>query len=426
MPENALVGDRTRAYARQARADAGYVLLAGLPGILTFAAVAVLTALGLALTISVAGTVIGLPLLAATGGLARRIGAVHARLLHQPIAERRTGRKGLTAAVRDGAGWKSIAYVLVRLPVAALCCYATASWLVGVVDLSYPIWWYGFRNHPPGVQLDPVAVLTVLPMGHFSINSYPATFAAAAVGALTLAAAPLLSRAAVLADRWLVRALLRPGELETRVRDLEETRALAVDDSAARLRRLERDLHDGAQARLVALAINLGMAREKLDDDRLDATRLRELVDNAQLNATEAIAELRDLARGIHPPVLDNGLPQALGTLTARSPVPVEVRVDLPVRPTQAIETIAYFCAAELLANVIKHSAAGHATLTVTQCDGVLRMVMVDDGRGGAEPRRGSGLAGLGKRVRTVDGTIAIASPAGGPTAVTVDLPLHA
>jgi signal transduction histidine kinase len=432
MPENALMATRARPFARRAWAEFGYALITGPLGIVAFAAIAALSAIGIALTVSILGTVPGLLLLTLTLGVARRLGALHGRLLGERTGTRRPRRRRrgpgrLTAAVRDGAGWRSVAYVVLRLPVAVLCVYAAASWMLGVVDLTYPLWWYGFRNHPPGVELSPLPVFSALPMVQFGIRTYAGTFAAAGIGILTLLLAPWLTRAAVTADRWLVRVLLAPGELETRVRDLEETRALAVEDSAARLRRLERDLHDGAQARLVALSINLGMAREKLDGDQLDPATLRDLVDSAQRNAAEAITELRDLARGIHPPALDGGLHQALSTLAARSTVPIELRVDLPVRPSAAIETIAYFCAAELLANVIKHSGARRATLAITGTGGgALRLVMTDDGHGGARPAAGSGLAGLGQRVRTVDGAIAIASPAGGPTAVTVELPLHA
>jgi signal transduction histidine kinase len=149
-------------------------------------------------------------------------------------------------------------------------------------------------------------------------------------------------------------------------------------------------------------------------------------VASAHQTATEAIAELRDLARGIHPPVLDGGLAGALETLVARSAVGVELTVDIPMRPTAAIETIAYFCAAELLANVIKHSAARHATIEAAQRDGMLRLRVGDDGAGGARLGGGSGLDGLAQRVRTVDGSLAISSPLGGPTVVTVELPLHA
>jgi signal transduction histidine kinase len=237
----------------------------------------------------------------------------------------------------------------------------------------------------------------------------------------------LVTRAVAAADRWLLRGLLGPGRLAERVRDLEQARAVAVDDSAALLRQVERDLHDGAQIRLAALAMHLGMAKEKLGDDGdpLDVTGARELVDAAHQGAKDALAELRDLARGIHPPVLDNGLADALATLAAGSAIPVELAADIPARPTPAIETIAYFCAAELLANAAKHSRATRIGLEATGRDGTLLLSVTDDGAGGADPD-GSGLSGLAQRVSTVDGRLEIASPPGGPTRVTVELPLRA
>jgi len=216
-----------------------------------------------------------------------------------------------------------------------------------------------------------------------------------------------------------------------RVRELEQSRARVVDDSAARLRRIERDLHDGAQAQMVAVAMKLGLAREKLGGmadrtGRADLKRVLELVDAAHHGAKEAITELRDLARGIHPPVLDDGLGTALTSLAAGSEVPVELAVDLPERPSAAIETIAYFCAAELLANVAKHSGARHATLEAVHVPGLLRLRVSDDGSGGAHVEARGGLAGLAERAGAVDGRLQVSSPPGGPTVVTVELPSHA
>ena len=228
---------------------------------------------------------------------------------------------------------------------------------------------------------------------------------------------------------WTVYRLQQHGV--SRVRELEQTRAPLVDDSAALLRRIERDLHDGAQAQMVAVAMKLGLAREKLGAtmDRTaqpDLERIFELVDAAHRSTEEAIVELRDLARGIHPPVLDHGLGTALASLAARSDVPVELAIDLPLRPSAAIETIAYFCAAELLTNVAKHSGAQHATLEVVHAPGLLRVRVMDDGSGGARLEWGGGLAGLAERVRTVDGRLQISSPPSGPTVVTVELPSRA
>ncbi len=231
-------------------------------------------------------------------------------------------------------------------------------------------------------------------------------------------------------ELWIAYRLL-VAPLPRRVRELEQTRARAVDDSAARLRRIERDLHDGAQAQMVAVAMKLGLATKRLGGmidgtGQTDLDRVLELVVAAHRGAKEAITELRDLARGIHPPVLDQGLVTALTSLAARSDLPVELVVDLPERPSAAIETIAYFCAAELLANVAKHSGARHAKLEAVHVPGLLRLRVSDDGTGGARVEARGGLAGLAERVRTVDGRLRISSPPGGPSVVTVELPSHA
>jgi signal transduction histidine kinase len=204
-----------------------------------------------------------------------------------------------------------------------------------------------------------------------------------------------------------------------------------VDASVATLRRIERDLHDGTQAQLVALAMRLGQAKEKLSESRdPDLEQVRQLVDDAHRGAKEAIVELRDLARGIHPPALDIGLEGALSTLAARSTVPSNLTVVLNDRPTPAIEAIAYFCVAELLANVAQHARASRASISCAQHGGWLRIVVRDDGNGGAQlssvGSSSSGLSGLTDRVHAVDGRLDITSPPGGPTIITVDLPLHA
>jgi signal transduction histidine kinase len=281
------------------------------------------------------------------------------------------------------------------------------------------------------VHLNPVPVVTPFDwfgQGHFQVATFPGTFAAFAAGVGMLLAAPWVTRAVVAADRWLIRGLLGPGTLAQRLRDLEHTRALAVDDAAAQLRRLERDLHDGAQVRLATLAMNLGMAKKKLGEagEVRDAAAARELVDAAHQGAKDALIELRELARGIHPPVLDNGLTDALASLAAGGAIPADLAVSIPVRPTPAIETIAYFCAAELLANAAKHSQAKRIKIEVAERAGVLVLRVCDDGCGGANPARGSGLAGLAQRVAVVDGRVGITSPRGGPTRITVELPLRA
>jgi signal transduction histidine kinase len=390
---------------------------------------------GLSVTAAV-GVAALLAVLLVTTGAARRLTAACRRLAGwllgervaapAPLADRR-----LAARLADGPGWRALAYLLLKLPVTLLELYAVAVfWGAGLVNLTYPFWWQSFRNHPASVHLSAVPVITPFDwsgQGHFTVATFPGTFAVFATGAGMLLAAPWVTRAVVAADRRLIRGLLSPGSSARRLADLERTRALAVDDAAARLRRLERDLHDGAQIRLATLAMNLGMAKKKLGDSGAvrDADAARELVDAALQGARDALSELRELARGIHPPVLDNGLPDALAGLTSGSAIPAHLACRLTARPAPAIEAIAYFCAAELLANAAKHSAASTIKIDLSERAGRLMLTVADDGRGGADPARGSGLAGLTQRAAVVDGSLTITSPPGGPTRVEVDMPLH-
>jgi signal transduction histidine kinase len=244
--------------------------------------------------------------------------------------------------------------------------------------------------------------------------------------------ASLEERAAWLEAERVARA--RMAGAAERARELQERRARAVDESAARLRRIERDLHDGAQVRLTALALALGEIKENLEADAdgaddawaQDRARTAMLVRAAHQNAKETLAELRDLARGIHPPVLDRGLGAALSALAEASATPAALSVSIAERPSPAIESIAYFCAAELLANVTKHSRASRATISVSDQDRRLLMTVTDDGAGEARLVPGGGLAGLLERVQTVDGRLDLDSPPGGPTIITIELPSHA
>ncbi|HEY6296406.1 MAG TPA: histidine kinase, partial [Streptosporangiaceae bacterium] len=214
-----------------------------------------------------------------------------------------------------------------------------------------------------------------------------------------------------------------------RARELQERRARAVDQSAARLRRIERDLHDGIQVRLTALGMMLGEIKEHLDQAGRgisDDGRIRVLVNASHQQAKETLAELRDLARGIHPPVLDRGLTAALSALADRVPVPVDISVRTAERPSAAIEAMAYFCAAELLANMTKHSGASRVAISVRDDAGRMMMTVTDNGGGGAWLAPAGGLAGLCERVQTVDGYLGIDSPPGGPTSITIELPGHA
>ncbi len=218
--------------------------------------------------------------------------------------------------------------------------------------------------------------------------------------------------------------LLSPGvteRLERRVEQLTETRAEAVDHSAAELRRLERDLHDGAQARLVALSLSLGMADSVMDKDP-DAAR--KLVSDARETTDAALGELRSVVRGIHPPVLaDRGLSGAVQALALDMAMPVRVEAELDGRPPAPVESAVYFAVAECLANIGKHAAAENAWIRLGHADGVLRVDVGDDGRGGADPQGGTGMTGVMRRLGAFDGSMMVSSPVGGPTIVTLEVP---
>lgn len=364
-------------------------------------------------------TVLGLAVLAAGVVGARGCGGLHRallrRLLGVPIEAppRFLPKPGLIGWVRSGltdaAGWRSLLYLALKLPLNISGLYLTAAvWTVGLGYLTYPLWWWLLpeQDRPATVE-------------GFSFDTWPRVLLLAAAALLLVLAAPWVTRAAVWPDVWLARALLSP----MRASRLRRSRSFAVDDAAARLRQIERDLHDGAQAQLVALAMTLGLAKEELGEGDTEAALA--LVDTAHTNAKQAIVELRDLARGIHPPVLDSGLEPALHTLATRSAVPVELHIDLPGRPSPAIETITYFTATELLTNIAKHSYARRATLVLVAVEqDRLRLTVSDDGVGGARP--GGGLAGLAARIGAVDGRIELTSPPGGPTVVVVELPVRA
>jgi signal transduction histidine kinase len=413
--------------------DLLYCGFGGFAGVVSFYALTILLAIGLIVSASILGTVFGLLLITVALRFSRRLGSLHRRLLKRLVGRQveappsfspGTGILGrLDRRLRDRAAWRGVWYSLIKLPVAAVQLYAVVLTACGLADMSYPVLWVLFHHDSAG-QVHPLVALIPIPFGgNIDVTSWVGTFPAAIAGAICVVGAAWLARGINAADGRLVRGLLGPSSMAERVSELERTRALAVDDSAAALRRVERDLHDGAQMRLAALAMNLGMAREKLGDDE----SVRELIDAAHRNAVDALADLRDLARGIHPPVLDNGLASALASLAASSAIPATVNAWIGERPAPAIETIAYFCAAELIANATKHSYANQININIfTERTGVLHLQVGDDGIGGADQAQGTGLAGLAQRVSTVDGRIDVSSPAGGPTKVTVYLPMRA
>ncbi|MDR3033694.1 MAG: histidine kinase, partial [Kitasatospora sp.] len=222
---------------------------------------------------------------------------------------------------------------------------------------------------------------------------------------------------------WTARLLEGPAQarLEHRIDQLTDRRAVVLDTQAAELRRIERDLHDGAQARLVALGLTLDRAEQLLDEDPATARRL---LGEVRSTSERALQELRDLVHGVLPPVLaDRGLPDAVRSLALDCFLDVEVTADLPGRLPAPVEGAAYFAVAELLANAGKHSGGRRVDVELRCADGRLRAVVRDDGRGGADPGRGSGLAGVRRRLAALDGTLALDSPPGGPTTVTLELP---
>ena len=283
----------------------------------------------------------------------------------------------------------------------------------------------------PVSLLDLVGLLVawVVPLGAMSVpivvRSYGTSWVAFGCGlAALLFVSPVVTRFLLDVDIALATKLLgpRPDDLRTRVRSLETSRAGVVAADDRERRRIERDLHDGAQQRLVALNMVLGRAQRRLGDDADPA--IRALLAEAKANAGEAITELRELARGLHPPVLtDRGLDAALSAVAARLPVPVTIHVVTEPRPSPTIEAIAYFVVSEALANVAKHAQATRAAVIVQRRGDRLLVQVSDDGIGGANANAGSGIAGLRDRVGGVDGTLEITSPAGGPTTLAVEMP---
>jgi signal transduction histidine kinase len=369
----------------------------------------------------VAGTVRGaLALGALQRALARRLLGVE---IEAPALPSGKGPAGWRRAVlRDRTGRRAVGCALAA-PFTAVLPYTAVAvgYVYGVLFTLHPLLapWNHHTVHEPDGSVRHVSLEL---FGH-QLDTWPRWLLPCTAGLLLLAAAPHLLRHALTPHRALLTALVGADAADRRIRTLEETRAHAVEDAAATLRRIERDLHDGTQARLVGLAMHLTVIRELVTAEAAP-DRILAAVDTARGNATQAIADLRHLVKGIHPPALDEGLPAALAGLAADSALPVTLTTSLATRPRPAVESIAYFCAAELLANAVKHSGASGAGVDVTARDGLLRLRVTDDGRGGAVIGAGSGLTGLLARVRTVDGTLTCDSPPGGPTVVTVELPV--
>jgi signal transduction histidine kinase len=301
-------------------------------------------------------------------------------------------------------------YALLRFPISlVMTVISVLAWSAGLALLTLPF----YNTSLPSGGAD---------IGGMIVHGSAVTFLSIA-GLALLIAAPQVTRGLAALDASATRSLLSPPhDLAARVTELKHSRDRVVDVAEAERRRIERDLHDGAQQRLVALAMELGRAKAKFADD-VDSAK--ELVDQAHAQAKEALTELRNLVRGVHPPVLtDRGLDAALSGLVAVCPVPVDLRVDVPVRPKATVEAVAYFVVAEALTNIAKHARASHATIVAEQrgFPGTLTIMISDDGIGGADPN-GAGLTGLADRVSGVDGHFSVESRSGGPTIIAVELP---
>jgi signal transduction histidine kinase len=409
--------DRPGALLRQLGLDSVYLLLAMPMGILTFTVVVTGWSLALGLLI----TLIGLPIALITIYVSRWMAWVErqraALVLGEPIRgvykPPASGRfiDRLKAPFSDPSTWKDLGWHLLLLPVGIVdFVVVVTAWSVSLGLVSMPAWWWALPESDP------------TELGIFQVDSWGYAFLAMAIGIVALPIAAALVRGTAAASAGLSEVVLGPSrrQLEERVEVLAQTRAGAVDAAAAELQRIERDLHDGAQARLVALALDLGMAEDRFERDPEGA---RELVEKARNEARLAMDELRDLARGIRPALLvERGLGEALGALAARTPLPTSLQMDVDGRLPAPVELAAYFTVAEALTNAVKHAQARSAKVHLWQVNGRLRIEVRDDGRGGADAD-GHGLEGLRKRLAALDGTLAIASPRGGPTVLYAEVP---
>jgi signal transduction histidine kinase len=405
------------ALLRQLALDTVYLVLALPMGILTFTFVVTGWSVGLGLLI----TFIGLPILMLVVYASRWLAWLERRraalVLGQPIRDvYKAPASGhffdrIRAMFSDPSTWKDLAWHLLLLPLGiADFVVAVTGWSVSVGLVTVPAWWWAAPESDRFTA------------GPITVDSWGNALLCMAIGIVALPIAAALVRGTAAASGAVGKVVLGPTrrQLEERVEVLAQTRAGAVDAAAAELQRIERDLHDGAQARLVSLAMDLGMAEERFERDPEGA---RELVEKARAEAKLAMGELRDLARGIRPALLaERGLSEAISALAARTPLPTNVQVELDGRLPAPVELAAYFTVAEALTNAVKHAEARSARVHLWRDGERLRIEVRDDGRGGANPH-GHGLDGLSKRLAALDGTLAIASPRGGPTVLYAEVP---
>jgi signal transduction histidine kinase len=391
---------------------------------LTFVEVALFSAMVVAIALLSVGIGIFLvPAVAtavrATANLTRRLSGqwsgitiVEPYLLHPMPEAGMIGRLQRTRWIlADQATWRDLAWMLVN-PIVGVFLVLLAPTLVAyaLFGLLMPFLWKPITNAGGSnwylmdkVTTDRTALIAV--------------GLAVPVLVLGVVLGPyLLKRHAAFA-----RTLLAPTEMSQRVRHLTETRTEAVNTSATELRRIERDLHDGTQARLVAMGMNLGVAERLLEKD---PEAVRTILADTRKASASALSELRDLVRGIHPPVLaDRGLADAVRSLGMDSPLDVDVNADLAGRPEAPVESAIYFAISEALNNAAKHAESRRVTVDLWHSDGRLQARVTDDGHGGADPSRGTGLRGMQRRLATFDGVLALTSPVGGPTTLTMELP---
>jgi signal transduction histidine kinase len=394
-------------------------VLAGLP-IALLAWTVTLSLATLVLTLAVTA-VLTIPFLAALFACSGLFTAWQRARLHgflgrplPPVEDHPAGNgwlRRLWAQARMPATWRQLGYHLVSgfsatfLSTVVIGCWTAAAMLATIAAYAAAV--------PAGTMLDrPLHTATGLIL-------------LTLLGLVLLLGAPWIAALAARLDGAMAHIMLSPSRSERlarRVASLSESRADVIDAADTERRRIERDLHDGTQQRLVSLAMNLGMTRITLTDV---PEEVRGAINHAHEEAKLALSELRDVVRGLHPAVLDDlGLDAALSGVAARSPVPVRLLVELPRRPSRAVEKVAYFVVSEALSNVAKHARATQVDIMVELADdALLRIIVSDNGRGGADPGRGTGLRGLGQRIRSVDGSMNIDSPPGGPTVLVVELP---
>lgn len=334
---------------------------------------------------------------------------------YRPVPEGEGLLGQVRVAAQDPATWRDYLWLWVN---------STAGWALSIVMTALflsPIWYLVVLALWAGVPEVRGALSVFIAID----GTQPWHYAVVLVAAAGFAIAawrwtPPLMHAHARLTRW----LLAPSEREKlaeRVEHLQESRADTVDSQAAEIRRIERDLHDGAQARLVALGMNLGMAEEIVDQD---PARARDLLSEARLTTSQALNELRDLVRGMHPPVLsDRGLDGAVRAIALAVPLRVDVNSQLPGRFQPPVEAAAYFAVAETLTNAAKHGGGERAWVVMRHEDGRLRLEVGDNGKGGARTTTGGGLAGIERRLGAFDGTLEITSPAGGPTVLSMEIP---